>query len=152
MKLNFILPQILLLLNVSNSYPVNFLDNFVILNIIFTLYKENMKSDKNSTVQAFRKILAESVDGREWEEYYYPDQLAKAIVVSAAEIQKEFQWVDDVEIWEKMNDKNDKKRFSKKIITLLHYVMIFADAMELDLVKASQKINLYNNTDLDQSL
>ena len=104
-----------------------------------------MKTDKNLTVQAFRKILAESVDGREWEEYYYPDQLAKAIVVSAAEIQKEFQWVDDVQIWEKMNDENDKKRFSTKIITLLHYVMIFADAMELDLVKASRKVKVYTH-------
>jgi len=104
-----------------------------------------MKSDKSFTVQAFRKLLAKSVDGREWEEYYYPDQLAKAIVVSAAEIQKEFQWIDDIEIWEKMNDKNDKKRFSKKIIILLHYVMIFADAMELDLVKASENINLCTN-------
>lgn len=103
-----------------------------------------MKSDKDLTVQAFRKLLSGSVHDKEWEEYYYPDQLAKALVVSAAEIQKEFQWIDDVDVWEKMNSKKDAKRISAKLITLLHYVMVFADAMEIDLVRTSHR-KLKNN-------
>lgn len=73
--------------------------------------------------QIIKKILSFRNE-RDWEKFHTPENLAKSIVLEAAELLEEFQW-QSIE----RNIENIKKELADVII----YCILFADYYKLDL-------------------
>ena len=95
-----------------------------------------MKKQKNQsiTMHKLKNMLWDLTDGKDWEDKYYPDNLAKSIVISSNDLLKEFQWVDNVDSWEKINNEKGKQKIAYEMIHVISYTMMLAEIMKIDIV------------------
>ncbi len=83
------------------------------------------------------KLISEIIkfrDARDWKQFHTPSNLAKSISIEAAEILEHFQWNDDF----------DKEKLSEEVADVFTYLVLLADAIDVDLeeiVRAKLKKN-----------
>ena len=80
---------------------------------------------KQETIDRIRKFT----EDREWEQFHSPGNLAKSIVIEAAELLECFQW----------NDKYDLQHIKEELADVLVYSQNLLDKLELD---ADEIINM----------
>lgn len=75
-------------------------------------------------VDLHRKIL-EFRESRDWKKFHTPENLAKSIVIEAAELLENFQWGDEYN----SNDVIDE------LADIMIYSVLLADSLDVDLIK-----------------
>lgn len=94
-----------------------------------------MKTKNNLTWKELQTMLWDCTESTEWEEHYYPDQLAKSTVIEATRLLSEFQWLDNTQINEYVCTDADKQRIAYQIINVLYYVLMLGDSLDIDLMR-----------------
>ena len=72
---------------------------------------------------------------REWERFHTPKNLAMALIVEAAELVEQFQWLTPAESTALSVEKHEAVR--QEIADVLIYLTRLADLLDIDLLKAA---------------
>ena len=84
--------------------------------------------------EEIQKLIKDFVKERDWDQFHTPENLAKSIVIEAAELLQLFQWGSDVSI----------ERISEEIADVIIYLQLFLNKMELDVNEIVQE-KIQNN-------
>lgn len=72
-------------------------------------------------------------DDRDWRQFHTPENLAKSIMLEAAEVLEHFQW----------NNEYDKEALSEELADVMSYCLLMADVLDIDMIQAMhRKIDL----------
>lgn len=80
--------------------------------------------------------LRRFADERDWDQFHAPKNLAMALIVEAAELVEEFQWLSPAE--SAAPDEQRRKRIQDEMADVLIYLVRLADRLEIDLPAAVQ--------------
>jgi len=89
--------------------------------------------DGRLTLNELKKILLDRVEDQDWEDNFYPTNLAKSIAISSNDLLKEFQWMDSVESWEPIINPTSKRRIKQKIGRIFFQLMLFSEVTEIEI-------------------
>ncbi len=64
-------------------------------------------------------------DERDWKQFHTPENLAKSIMIEAAELLENFQW----------NNCFDKEKLVEELADVMIYCVLMADSLEVDITK-----------------
>ena len=71
-------------------------------------------------------------DDRDWAQFHSPENLAKSIVIEAAELLENFQWNNDF----------DKEKVKDELADVMNYCLLLADCLDIDVIEnMHRKIN-----------
>jgi len=71
-------------------------------------------------------------DDRDWKQFHTPENLAKSIVIEAAELLENFQW----------NDQFDQTKVEEELADVMNYCFLLADSLNIDMIQTMhQKID-----------
>ena len=74
---------------------------------------------KEKTIERIRKFTEE----RDWDQFHSPANLAKSIVIEAAELLECFQW----------NDEYDKHHVCEELADVMNYCILMANKLGVDM-------------------
>lgn len=85
--------------------------------------------------------LRRFADERDWDQFHAPKNLAMALIVEAAELVEEFQWLDPEQSADPEPDR--RRRIEEEMADVLIYLVRLADKLDVDLsVAVAAKIEL----------
>ena len=76
---------------------------------------------KQETIDRIRKFS----EDRDWDQFHYPENLAKSIAIEAGELLECFQW----------NNNYDKEKVCEELADVVNYCIVMADQLQVDLEK-----------------
>lgn len=76
---------------------------------------------------------------REWKQYHSARNVALSVVLEAAELLEIFQWKTDSESEELSRDPATRQKIADELADILLYIMLMADDLDIDLVKAAEE-------------
>ena len=97
-----------------------------------------MKSDKDTTLEEAKKVIAEFITERDWDQYHHPKEVAISLNVEAGELLEIFQWtrasreqiLADDELMEEIRD---------EVADVYGYLLDFASRLDIDITQAYLK-------------
>lgn len=69
---------------------------------------------------------------RSWEKYHSPQNIAKSIVLEAAEIMEVFQWKQNSKLSE-----SEKKHLAEEMADVFNWLILLSHDLEIDLIRES---------------
>ena len=87
------------------------------------------------TLDTLKLRIREFARAREWERYHTPKNLAMAMIVEAAELVEQFQWLTPEESATLSAEKHEAVR--QEIADVLIYLIRLADLLDIDLLDAA---------------
>ncbi|HHU07627.1 MAG TPA: nucleotide pyrophosphohydrolase [Clostridiaceae bacterium] len=81
-----------------------------------------------------KKLIEDFVIERDWDQFHTPENLAKSIVIEAAELLQLFQWGSD----------NSVERVREEIADVIIYTQLFLNKMKLDINEIVRE-KIHNN-------
>ena len=91
------------------------------------------KSDIEDMKQKFSDFLKE----RDWEKFHNPKDLAIALSIEVNELLEHFQWKNEAEVKNVMEDKKDE--IASEVADIMHFLIAFSNATGIDLYEAFMK-------------
>jgi len=83
-------------------------------------------------MEELMKRIKKFRDDRDWEQFHSPENIAKSIVIEAAELLENFQW----------NSKFDEKKVRDELADVMNYCFLMADTLNIDMIEnMHQKID-----------
>lgn len=64
-------------------------------------------------------------DDRDWKQFHTPENLAKSIVIEAAELLENFQW----------NSEYDEENIKDELADVMNYCLLLADSLNIDVIE-----------------
>lgn len=92
--------------------------------------------DDTATVADLRQAVAAFIEEREWEQFHHPRDLAISISLESAELLEHFQWDEHRPVTAIRKDARLVEEVSDELSDILHYILTFANVLEIDLVEA----------------
>lgn len=74
-------------------------------------------------------------DERDWKQFHTPENLAKSINIEAAELLENFQW----------NDNFNKDNVIEELADVMMYCVLMADALDVDILKIMEEKLMKNS-------
>lgn len=74
-------------------------------------------------------------DERDWKQFHTPENLAKSIVLEAAELLENFQW----------DNQYDKQKVKEELADVMLYCVLMADCIDVDVLKAMEEKLIKNS-------
>ena len=93
-------------------------------------------NDNDTTVAELRKMFAEFVSRRNWEQFHDPKNLASSIAIEAAELMEHFQWVRSDQLDEVREDPKQLAAIREELADVTAFVLAFANSMDIDIASA----------------
>ena len=87
-------------------------------------------------INAFKTIIREFVNERDWDQYQNPKNLAMALTVEAAELLEIFQWLSPEEAQNAKHHPETKTKISHEIADIFFYLIRVADKTNINLQNA----------------
>ena len=94
-----------------------------------------MNPTVTATLDTLKLRIREFARAREWERYHTPKNLAMAMIVEAAELVEQFQWLTPEESATLPAEKHEAVR--QEIADVLIYLIRLADLLDIDLLDAA---------------
>jgi len=101
-------------------------------------------SDKTTTVDELRQLVADFVQQRDWMQFHDPKNLACSILIEAAELMEHFQWLRSDQLAEVSRDEQRMKQIREETADVLAYLLSFANVLDIDLSTALEEKMLKN--------
>ena len=98
-----------------------------------------LQKDSLQQMTAQLKVFAQE---RDWGQFHTPKNLASALSVEAAELLEPFQWLPTGELHEL--DVVTQTAVAAEMADVLHYLVMMADRLNIDLIEASRQKILLN--------
>ena len=94
-----------------------------------------MTSNAISNLETLKLRIRDFAHAREWERFHTPKNLAMAMIVEAAELVEQFQWLTPEESGALSAEKHEAVR--QEIADVLIYLTRLADLLNIDLLEAA---------------
>jgi dCTP diphosphatase len=91
--------------------------------------------NKPDSLNSLRDELREFATARNWASFHTPKNLAMALIVEAAELVEQFQWLTPEESVKLSPEKHEAVR--QECADILIYLTRFADMLDIDLLDAA---------------
>ena len=78
-----------------------------------------------NNLEEFIKEILSFRDEREWKSFHTPENLAKSIMIEAAELLENFQW----------NNSFDREKVMEELADVMIYCVLMADSIDVDIIK-----------------
>ena len=101
------------------------------------MYTMRAMSDKETTLQELKDLLAKFRDERDWKQFHNAKDLAEAGIVEAGELLELFLWKDKDAVTEALkNDAKFRSAVAEELADVLNFTLLFADITGIDLAEA----------------
>lgn len=90
--------------------------------------------DQSTSVAELRKIVAQFVREREWEQFHTPKNLSMSIAIEAAELMEHFQWISGKESATLTTEQ--KVEVSEELADVICYAMALSNSLDIDVSSA----------------
>lgn len=97
-----------------------------------------MRDDTTTTLAELREDIGRFIREREWEPFHHPKDLAISLSLEAAELLEHFQWDEPRPVEQLRKNGELVADVSDELADILHYVLNFANVLEIDLSAALQ--------------
>lgn len=87
----------------------------------------------DTCISELRNKVASFVHERNWEKFHTPKDLALAIAVESAELLELFQWKNNKEIEELLNDTKYRNRIEEEMADIMIYILVLSNTLDTDL-------------------
>jgi len=84
-----------------------------------------------SEIKELQQRILKFRDDREWKQFHNPKDCALSLVLEAAEVMEHFQWKNKEEMEEYI--KTNKEDIAEELADVLHWVLLMAHDLEIDL-------------------
>ena len=88
-------------------------------------------------ISELQKKIVAFRDARNWKQFHNPKDLAISLVLEAGEFIEHFQWKNADEI--EQHIRSNKEEISDELADVLYWVLLIANDLDIDLVKALNK-------------
>jgi len=93
-------------------------------------------ADDRTTLADLRRRVAAFVAARDWQPYHTPRNLSVAIAIEAAELLEHFQWLDDAQAAQVLQDPQELAAVADELADVLIYALSLANALDIDVSAA----------------
>ncbi|NLX20948.1 MAG: nucleotide pyrophosphohydrolase [Phycisphaerae bacterium] len=93
-------------------------------------------TDSAVTVAELRRLVADFIRERDWEQFHDPKNLSMAIATEAAELMEHFRWAQNEASREMMRDPEARHAAAEELADILAFTLSFANAADIDLSSA----------------
>ena len=93
-------------------------------------------SDNRTTIAELRKLMADFVAERQWENFHAPKNLAMSLAIEAAELMEHFQWLSVDESRDVAKDDDQLAEVADELADVTCYALALANALGIDLSDA----------------
>ncbi len=76
-------------------------------------------------------------DERDWKQFHNPKDIALSLVLESAEVLEQFQWKNEAEIKQYLEDNKD--RVADEVADVLYWILLIANDLDINLGKAFEK-------------
>ena len=91
-------------------------------------------TDKQTTVDELRQLMAQFVAERDWDQFHSPKNLAMALSIEASELMEHFQWLTTEQ--SKKIDDSVKHEVGEELADVVCYAMSLANSLNIDVAAA----------------
>jgi dCTP diphosphatase len=93
-------------------------------------------SDQTTSVADLRKLVAEFVDQRDWQQFHSPKNLSMSLAIEAAELMEHFQWLTIEQSRAVANEPEKLGEVADELADVLCYALAMANELKIDLADA----------------
>lgn len=88
------------------------------------------------TIQELTSMIVKFRDERDWKKYHTPRNLAISLVIELGELLEHFQWKDDNEILELVQDPIKREEIEEELADVAIYLLLLANELDIELETA----------------
>jgi NTP pyrophosphatase (non-canonical NTP hydrolase) len=92
--------------------------------------------DKDTSIDELRRLVAEFVRERNWEQFHTPKNLAMALSIEAAELMEHFQWLTPDESAALSRQPDKLAPVADELADVTCYLLALCNALSIDLASA----------------
>jgi NTP pyrophosphatase (non-canonical NTP hydrolase) len=92
--------------------------------------------DKDTSIDELRRLVAEFVRERNWEQFHTPKNLAMALSIEAAELMEHFQWLTPEESAALARQPDTLANVADELADVTCYLLALCNALQVDLADA----------------
>jgi NTP pyrophosphatase (non-canonical NTP hydrolase) len=89
-------------------------------------------SDQTTTLADLRRLLAEFIARRDWNQFHSPKNLSMALAIEAAELMEHFQWLTIDESRDVAAQPEKLAAVGEELADVLCYALALANELQLD--------------------
>jgi NTP pyrophosphatase (non-canonical NTP hydrolase) len=93
-------------------------------------------SDQNTTLADLRKLVADFVAARDWQQFHSPKNLSMSLAIEAAELMEHFQWLTIDESRAVAQQKEKLAEVADELADILCYALALANELNIDIAQA----------------
>lgn len=95
--------------------------------------------DAETTIGQMREKVDAFIKERDWEQFHHPRDLAISLSLEAAELLEHFQWEPQRPLEAVRKDGKLVRQLSEELSDILHYILNFANVLDIDLAAEFEK-------------
>ncbi|HOW72136.1 MAG TPA: nucleotide pyrophosphohydrolase [Phycisphaerae bacterium] len=95
-----------------------------------------MPTDADTTVAELRRLVADFIRERDWEQFHDPKNLSMAIATEAAELMEHFRWARNEASREQVRDPARLAPVAEEVADIMAFLLSFANAADIDVTTA----------------
>jgi dCTP diphosphatase len=93
-------------------------------------------SDQSTTLADLRKLVADFVAARDWQQFHSPKNLSMSLAIEAAELMEHFQWLT-IEQSRAVAQQSEKlTEVADELADILCYALALANELNIDIAQA----------------
>jgi len=92
-------------------------------------------TDADTTMAELRRMIAEFIGARDWEQFHDPKNLSMAIATEAAELMEHFRWVRSEDAHDHARS-GEAAKIAEELADIVAFVLSFANAVDIDITTA----------------
>jgi dCTP diphosphatase len=96
-------------------------------------------NDNKTTITELSDTLDKFLKVRDWNKFHTPKDVSIALSIESGEILEHFRFKTDEEIKEYLKSAANRKEISYELADTLHFLLILARVLDVDLSKASEE-------------
>jgi dCTP diphosphatase len=93
-------------------------------------------SDQSTTLSELRKLVAEFVAQRDWNQFHSPKNLSMSLAIEAAELMEHFQWLTIDQSRAVAKDTAKLSEVADELADVLCYALALANELQFDIADA----------------
>jgi len=93
-------------------------------------------SDDATTIAELKRLVAEFVDRRDWQQFHSPKNLSMSLAIEAAELMEHFQWISAEASRRAAEEPEKLTAVGEELADVLCYALAMANQLGLDLSAA----------------
>jgi NTP pyrophosphatase (non-canonical NTP hydrolase) len=95
-----------------------------------------MFCDNVTTVSELKRVVAEFVTARDWEQFHTPKNLAMSAAIEAAELMEHFQWLTPAESQKVIEKPDELVAIGEELADVCCYLLALANTLGIDVAAA----------------